>query len=78
MTAASNPSPPARDTKPSLLMRTAVTLFGLGLIFIVVVFGLFALGKTDLPLWLSAVAIGCTSAGFGLGLIALLREARSR
>lgn len=72
------PQSPARTGKPSRLLRTALGLFVVGLLFVVVVFLLFAMGNTDLPSWLSVVAIGCTSVGFGLGLIALLREARSR
>ncbi len=59
-------------------MRVALASFVAGLIFVLVVFSMFALGHTDLPWWLSTAAIGCTSAGFGLGLIALLREARGR
>lgn len=69
---------PARDRKPSLIMRVAMASFGLGLAFVLVVFLLFALGNTNLPVWLSLGAIGFTSAGFGLGLVALVREARTR
>ncbi|MGH3449322.1 MAG: hypothetical protein ACRDQW_01060 [Haloechinothrix sp.] len=63
---------------PSPLLQVALVSFVVGLLFVLAVFLLFALGHTDLPWWLSTAAIGFTSAGFGFGLITLLREARGR
>lgn len=59
------------------LMRVAVGSFAAGIVALLVVLGLFLLGYTDLPWWLSVGAILLTSAGFLLGLFGLLREARS-
>ncbi|MDV6014373.1 hypothetical protein [Haloechinothrix sp. LS1_15] len=74
----SNPEHTASRDRPSRMMVTAIALFAIGLLAVAVVFGLYAFGHTELPLWLSVTAVGCTSAGFGLGLITLVREARSQ
>ncbi len=59
----------------SLLVRLGVGCFALGLIAIAVVFGLFATGAHDLPLWLNLAAM-LAPVGFGLALIGLFRQAR--
>lgn len=65
-------------SRPRLrLVPLAVGCFAAGILVVLVVLGLFLAGQTELPWWLSVAAVGLTSAGFGLGLIALLREARS-
>ncbi|SNR56545.1 hypothetical protein SAMN06265360_11081 [Haloechinothrix alba] len=64
-------------SRPSRMMALSVGLFVIGMIAVAAVFVLFALGHTDLPVWLSVSAIGFTSVGFGSGLVTLVREARS-
>jgi hypothetical protein len=59
-----------------VLMRVGVSLFALGMLAVVAVFAMFAAGLDDLPVWLSAGAGVVTPLGLGLGLIALVREAR--
>ena len=64
-------------TRPRLrLVPLAVGCFVAGIVTVLVILGLYLAGQTELPWWLSVAAIGLTSAGFGLGLVALLREAR--
>lgn len=65
------PKPPK-----SVLMRSGVALFTVGLLAIVVVFVLFAVGFSELPVWLSLAAGVATPLGLLLGLAALVREAR--
>lgn len=65
------PKPPK-----SVLMRTGAGLFSIGLLAIVVVFVLFAVGFSELPVWLSVAAGVATPLGLLLGLAALVREAR--
>lgn len=60
------------------LIPLAVGCFAAGLLAVLVVLGLYAAGQSDLPWWLSVLAVALTSLGFGLGLIALVREARAR
>lgn len=59
-------------------MPVAVALFTLGILAVVAVFVLFAGGQQDLPVWLSGAAGVLTPLGLGLGLYALIREARAR
>lgn len=66
---------PSRVGTPSLLVRVGVGCFALGLIAVVVVFGLFASGAHDLPLWLNLAAM-LAPVGFGLALVGLFRQAR--
>jgi hypothetical protein len=49
--------------------------FALGLIAVLVVFGMFAAGAHDLPLWLNLGAM-LAPVGFGLALLGLFRQAR--
>ncbi|MFD9894608.1 hypothetical protein ACFWY9_35125 [Amycolatopsis sp. NPDC059027] len=60
------------------LMRIGIGLFGLGMLAVVVVFILFATGMENLPVWLSVGAGVVTPLGLLLGLIALVREARTK
>lgn len=60
------------------LMQASIVLFALGMLAVVVVFVLFAIGLTDLPVWLSAFAGVVTPLGLGLGLVSLVREHRRR
>jgi hypothetical protein len=61
-----------------ILMRVGVGLFAVGMAAVVAVFIMFAAGLADLPIWLSAAAGVITPLGLGLGLIALVREARRK
>lgn len=65
------------DSRRLRLVPLAVGCFVAGILAVLVVLGLYLAGQTELPWWLSVLAVGLTSAGFGLGLVALLREARS-
>ncbi|MDT7729587.1 MAG: hypothetical protein QOI21_6163 [Actinomycetota bacterium] len=69
-------APSKRARRKPVLMRVGVSLFGLGMLAVVAVFVMFAAGLDDLPVWLSAAAGVITPLGLGLGLIALVREAR--
>lgn len=63
-------------TGKPFLMRIGIGLFGIGMLAVVAVFGMFAAGLENLPVWLSVVAGVVTPLGLLLGLIALVREAR--
>jgi ABC-type multidrug transport system permease subunit len=67
------PSPSGAGSSP--LVRGGVVCFALGLIAVAVVFGMFAAGAHDLPLWLNLAAM-LSPVGFGLALIGLFRQAR--
>jgi hypothetical protein len=60
------------------LMRIGIGLFALGMLAVLAVFILFAAGLENLPVWLSAAAGVITPLGLGLGIIALVREARRK
>ncbi|WP_243658710.1 hypothetical protein [Tamaricihabitans halophyticus] len=62
----------------SRLMPVAVGLFALGMLAVLAVFVLFAVGHGELPVWLSSSAGLLTPLGLGLGLYVLIREARAR
>ena len=67
----------ASPGKP-FLMRVGIGLFGIGMLAVLVVFVMFAAGLENLPVWLSVVAGVITPLGLLLGLIALVREARTK
>lgn len=67
----------AATGKP-FLMRIGIGLFALGMLAVLTVFVMFAAGLENLPVWLSAAAGIITPLGLLLGLIALVREARSK
>jgi len=67
----------AATGKP-FLMRVGIGLFALGMLAVLTVFVMFAAGLENLPVWLSAAAGIITPLGLGLGLIALMLEARSK
>lgn len=62
---------------PNRLMPVAVGLFAVGLLAVLAVLVLYSLGHENLPWWLNTGAGACTALGFGLGLVALVHEARS-
>lgn len=61
----------------SPLVRAGVICFALGLVAVVVIFGMFAAGAHDLPLWLNVGAM-LAPVGFGLALVGLFRQARRK
>lgn len=67
----------AGSSSRNRLMPVAVGLFAVGMLAVIAVLVLYTLGRTDLPWWLNASAGACTAIGFALGLVALVREARS-
>jgi len=60
------------------LMPLALGLFALGLVAIVVVFVLFAAGKSDLPVWLNVAAWLLTPIGLAVGVLSAVRDSRSK
>lgn len=60
------------------LMRVGIGVFALGVLAVLVVFIMFAVGLRDLPVWLSLAAGVATPLGIALGLIALVLEHRKR
>jgi hypothetical protein len=71
-------APNGTAQRQSTLMRIGVGLFALGMLAVMAVFVMFAAGMENLPVWLSAAAGVITPLGLGLGLIALVREARQK
>jgi len=69
--------PPFGAGSSSLLVRIGIGCFALGLIAVAVVFGMFAAGAHDLPLWLNLAAM-LAPVGFGLALLGMFRQARRR
>ncbi|MFF0143952.1 hypothetical protein ATK36_4134 [Amycolatopsis sulphurea] len=67
----------AKQTGKPFLMRIGIGLFAIGMAAVLAVFVLFATGMENLPVWLSAAAGVITPLGLLLGLIALVREART-
>lgn len=68
----------ARSNSGSALLGSALTLFGVGLLAILVVFGLFAAGYENLPVWLNLLTLLCP-AGLIFGVLtAVLRSRRGR
>ncbi|MFD9703534.1 hypothetical protein [Lentzea sp. NPDC059081] len=64
-------------TAPKLL-PLAVGLFAVGVLAIVAVFVLFATGHSDLPVWLNVAATYLPAVGLGLGIVAVVRNARRK
>lgn len=65
---------PPRTGAP-VLVRVGGACFALGLVAVLVVFGMFAAGAHDLPLWLNLAAM-LAPVGFGLALLGLFRQVR--
>jgi hypothetical protein len=63
------------DRTTTLLLRTGATLFGIGVLFAVLTFLPFLLGRSNAP---TAFAVGTMLCplGFGIALTALVRDAR--
>lgn len=59
------------------LVRLGAVVFGIGLVGVLLVVGLFLLGGDDAPLWTTLVA-SLLPVGLGIALVGLLRGARRR
>ncbi len=70
-----DPMPQSPRVGSSVLIRVGAVCFVLGLIAVAVVFGMFATGAHDLPLWLNLAAM-LAPIGFGLALFGLFRQTR--
>ena len=66
------------SARSSKLVPVAVAIFAIGLIALAAVFVLYVSGHKDLPLWLNSSAGVLVLLGLALGLVALIREARSK
>ncbi|TWP50053.1 hypothetical protein FKR81_22795 [Lentzea tibetensis] len=60
------------------VMPLAVGVFALGVLAIVAVFVLFALGYSDLPWWLNVSATLLAPIGLAVGVAAAVRNARRK
>jgi len=58
-------------------LHLTAACFVIGIVGILVVLALYALGERAIPVWLTMGSVGCASVGFAAGLVLLLREARS-
>jgi hypothetical protein len=63
------------DRTTTWLLRTGATLFGAGLVFAVLTFVPFLLGRSNAPLGFAVATMLCPL-GFGVALTALVRDAR--
>lgn len=68
----------ARANSGSAVLGSALTLFGIGLLAILVVFGLFAAGYENLPVWLNLLTLLCPVGLISGVLATVLRGRRSR
>jgi hypothetical protein len=64
-----------QDRLSTWLLRSGAALFGVGLLFVVLTFVPFFLGRTDAPTGLAVGTMLCPL-GFGVALLALVRDAR--
>ncbi|MBP2475019.1 putative membrane protein YhdT [Crossiella equi] len=63
-------------TAPKIkLIPVAIALFAIGIAAVAGVFGLFASGYTELPLWLNLACL-LAPAGLALGAFAVFRQSR--
>ncbi|MBE9374028.1 hypothetical protein IQ251_06160 [Saccharopolyspora sp. HNM0983] len=68
----------ARSNSGSVVLGLSLALFGIGLLAIAAVFGLFAAGYENLPVWLNLLTLLCP-AGLLFGVLATgLRSRRGR
>lgn len=59
-------------------MPLSMVVFALGLVALAVIFGLYASGARDLPLWLDVVGVLLTPIGLAMGLVAVFLQQRRR
>ncbi|GAA2790134.1 hypothetical protein GCM10010452_18140 [Crossiella cryophila] len=63
-------------TAPKIkLIPVAIVVFAIGLLAVVSTFGLFASGRTELPLWLNLACL-LLPIGLALGVFAVFRQSR--
>jgi uncharacterized membrane protein len=60
------------------VMPVAVGLFALGVIAILTVFVLFAMGRSDLPWWLNTAATLLAPIGLALGVVGAIKSSRRK
>ena len=60
------------------LMPLAIGLFAVGVLAIIAVFVLFAMGHSDLPAWLNFAGTYLPAIGLGLGIFAVVRKSRQK
>ncbi|WP_433871152.1 hypothetical protein [Saccharopolyspora sp. CA-218241] len=61
----------------SAVLPVSIVLFAAGLLSIIAIFGLYALGHQDLPVWLNLATL-LAPAGFIFGVVATVLRARRR
>ncbi|MFB9569354.1 hypothetical protein [Saccharopolyspora hordei] len=67
----------ADSARRSALLPVSVVMFALGLLAIVAIFVLFALGYQDLPVWLNLTTLLCP-VGLAVGVVGAIATARRR
>ncbi|WP_190818998.1 hypothetical protein [Saccharopolyspora pogona] len=67
----------ASATSRSAVLPVSMVLFGLGLLAIVMIFGLAAAGYQNLPIWLNLATLLCP-AGLIFGVVATIFRNRRR
>ena len=65
----------AHSASKSALLPVSVALFSLGLLAIVIIFGLYAAGHQNLPVWLNVVAL-LAPLGLVTGVVGVVLQAR--
>ncbi|RCW43609.1 hypothetical protein DFQ14_10687 [Halopolyspora algeriensis] len=63
------------STRRSAVMPAVLILFGIGLLAVLAIFGLFAAGYRNLPVWLNLAAMLAPLA-LGVGLVSAVVQAR--
>lgn len=66
----------ARFARKPALLPTSVALFGAGVLAIMIIFGLYAIGWQNLPVWLNAIAM-LAPLGLITGVIGMIRQTRN-
>ncbi|AHH93953.1 hypothetical protein GCM10010174_72310 [Kutzneria viridogrisea] len=59
-------------------MPLSMVVFAIGLVALAVIFGMYASGVRDLPLWLNLVGVLLSPIGFAMGMVAVFLQNRSR
>ncbi|MBA8931042.1 ABC-type multidrug transport system permease subunit [Kutzneria viridogrisea] len=67
-----------RSAPGGKLMPLSMVVFAIGLVALAVIFGMYASGVRDLPLWLNLVGVLLSPIGFAMGMVAVFLQNRSR